>query len=81
MSGEIKEGTSDWLPWAAPSMIPGKSSSCMFAPLYYYTQETRHNFPVSTVRIDQYQWKLLECTSMTPGMQVRVVNSYDAHAL
>ena len=31
-------------------MIPGKSSSCMFAPLY----------------------------SMTPGMQVSVVNSYEA---
>uniref|UniRef100_A0A6B0UF33 Putative secreted protein n=1 Tax=Ixodes ricinus TaxID=34613 RepID=A0A6B0UF33_IXORI len=35
------------LPWEAPSMIPGRSSNCMLAPLY----------------------------SMTPGMQVRVVNS------
>lgn len=41
------------LPWEAPSMIPGRSSSWIFAPLY----------------------------SITPGIQVRVVNSYDAASL
>ena len=38
------------LPSLAPSIIPGKSSSCIFAPLYL----------------------------KTPGIQVRVVNSYAA---
>merc|ERR1711952_268734 len=37
-------------PWDAPSMIPGRSSSWMLAPL----------------------------CSITPGMQVSVVNSYEA---
>lgn len=41
------------LPWAAPSIIPGKSKSWMLAPSY----------------------------SITPGIQVNVVNSYAAVSL
>lgn len=41
------------LPCAAPSIIPGKSSSCMLAPSY----------------------------SITPGIHVSVVNSYEAAIL
>lgn len=40
-------------PWAAPSIIPGKSNNCIFAPLY----------------------------SITPGIHVKVVNSYEAASL